>query len=822
MSYSEAYDPLEGIAIVGMAGRFPGARNVDELWRNLLARPRNASRTSRPTSSSPRTPKTWRSRQIHPTCARAVFSRTSTCSTRASSASIRKEAEVLDPQQRLFLEAAWEALEHAGYDPQDVRRGPIGVFAGATQQQLLPAEPAVAARRHRHRRLLTTQMAQRERLRGHARRVQVRPERPGAQHPDGVLDVPGRGMHCRAEPAVATSATWRWPAASRSQLPQKRGYLYAGRLDPLARRALPRFDRDAGGTVFSNGLGVVVLRRLRDALEDGDTIYAVIKGAALNNDGSSKVSFTAPSVDGHAQVIAMAQALAGIDPQTISYIEAHGTGTSLGDPIEIAGLTQAFRAGGATGNGFCAHRFGEDQYRPSRRGGRRRRAHQGSAGAAPQDPAGEPATSPSPNPKLDIAEHAVLRQRNAARMACGTPRRAAPASVRSAWAARTRMWFSRKHRRSNRSMRCRVPSSCCCFRRAMPDALERAAARLRDHLVENEQADLADMRLHAADRTARFRSPPLAHVPQPRRCHRTADARRSEARSRFQRRCQPRARRIHVSRARARSTSTWGARSTNRRSRFRYEIDACAAVLLPFLGVDLRAVLYPDGRSQRGSAGADSPRRPSPSRRCSPSNTRLRRCGCPGESKPTALIGHSVGEYVAACSAARSRAMPHLPLLAQRARADAGDALRCDARSARFGDANPPRSGTAHVDRRTECAESDRHLGRSRGHRAARRQRSRQRASQAAVLPTSHAFHSPMMEPVVERFTAIVRQEPRRASRQRFLGVRVSPADSSPMTKPPTLPTGPASCASLSGFMDGIGELIDISSRCSKSDPVRR
>ena len=104
----------------------------------------------------------------------------------------------------------------------------------------------------------------------------------------------------------------------------------------------------------SNGLGIVVLRRLRDAIEDGDTIYAVIKGAALNNDGSTKVGFTAPSVDGHAQVISMAQMLGGIDPATISYIEAHGTGTALGDPIEIAGLTQAFRAGGADENGFCA------------------------------------------------------------------------------------------------------------------------------------------------------------------------------------------------------------------------------------------------------------------------------------------------------------------------------------------------------------------------------------------------------------------------------------------------------------------------------------
>src|SRR4030095_16376597 len=101
----------------------------------------------------------------------------------------------------------------------------------------------------------------------------------------------------------------------------------------------------AAGPVFRNCCGVVVLKRLADAVADGDQIYAVIKGAALNNDGSGKVSFTAPSVNGHAEVIALAHALAGIEPRTIGYVEAHGTATPLGDPIELAGLTQAFRAG---------------------------------------------------------------------------------------------------------------------------------------------------------------------------------------------------------------------------------------------------------------------------------------------------------------------------------------------------------------------------------------------------------------------------------------------------------------------------------------------
>src|SRR5205823_3481878 len=113
------------------------------------------------------------------------------------------------------------------------------------------------------------------------------------------------------------------------------------------------FDANAAGTVSGDGVGIVVLKRLSDALADGDCIRAVIKGCAINNDGALKIGYTAPSVDGQAEVIAMAQANAGVEPDTISCIEAHGTATPLGDPIEIAGLTRAFRAGTAA-KGFCA------------------------------------------------------------------------------------------------------------------------------------------------------------------------------------------------------------------------------------------------------------------------------------------------------------------------------------------------------------------------------------------------------------------------------------------------------------------------------------
>ena len=131
--------------------------------------------------------------------------------------------------------------------------------------------------------------------------------------------------------------------------PQKRGSYYqdGGMVSPDGH--CRTFDADAQGTVFGSGVGVVLLKRWRMRSRDGDQIYAVIRGFAANNDGSAKVGYTAPSVEGQARVIALAQAAAGVEPETIGYIEAHGTGTPLGDPIELAALTQAFRGAAAAG-----------------------------------------------------------------------------------------------------------------------------------------------------------------------------------------------------------------------------------------------------------------------------------------------------------------------------------------------------------------------------------------------------------------------------------------------------------------------------------------
>jgi acyl transferase domain-containing protein len=351
MSYSQNYDPNDGIAIIGMAGRFPGARTPGELWRNLLEARETISHFDVGALEQADAEEMAARSDPAYVAARGVVEDVDKFDA-AFFGITPREAEVIDPQQRLFLEAAWEALEDAGHDPQSFS-GSIGVFAGASNNTYF-------ARNLLNRKDVTDLVGWLSTMMGNekdylATRVAYK------------LDLRGPALNivtaCSTSlVAVATAvqslSTWQCDMALAGgvsiTLPQKRGYLSQEGAITSPDGHCRAFDANAEGTVFSNGLGIVVLRRLSDAVAANDRIYAVIKGAALNNDGSAKVSFTAPSVEGHAQVIATAQALAGIDPDTISYIEAHGTGTSLGDPIEIAGLTQAFRAGGAGGNGHCA------------------------------------------------------------------------------------------------------------------------------------------------------------------------------------------------------------------------------------------------------------------------------------------------------------------------------------------------------------------------------------------------------------------------------------------------------------------------------------
>src|SRR5277367_1610837 len=347
------YNPTGAIAVIGLAGRWPGARDPGEFWRNLVAGVESISRL-RDHELEAGDAALW----AHPDFvkARAVLADADLFDAEFWGM-YPKEAEITDPQHRVFMECAWEALEDAGYDSPSYA-GSIGVYAGCsmntyfvrnlcsdrefvdefTRTYQVGSYPALVGN---HIDFLATRIAYKLNLRGPAITVQS-----GCS-----TSLVAIVQACQS--LLAYQADMMLAGGVSISFPQKRGYLYQpdGMVSPDGH--CRTFDEKAQGTVFGSGSAVVLLKRLEDALADGDHIYAVARGFALNNDGSAKVGFAAPGVEGQSEVIAMAQAMAGVSPASIQYLEAHGTATPLGDPIEIAAATRAFRAG-TQAKQFCA------------------------------------------------------------------------------------------------------------------------------------------------------------------------------------------------------------------------------------------------------------------------------------------------------------------------------------------------------------------------------------------------------------------------------------------------------------------------------------
>ncbi|HEY3787706.1 MAG TPA: polyketide synthase, partial [Urbifossiella sp.] len=349
-----AIQPLESVAIVGLGGRFPGARNPAELWRNLCAGVESihtftddellASGIDPALIADPNYVR-----------ARSVLDDSDLFDAGFFGITPR-DAELTDPQHRVFLECAWHAFEDAGLDPSRFR-GSVGVFAGASMPTYLLAnigsDPATLARfvqefqadgyallTGNDKDYLATKLSYKLDLRGPSITLQTACSTSLVAVCQAVSAL--LTYQCDAALAGAVSITF----------PQARGHFYQEGAIASGDGHCRPFDAAATGTVFGSGCALVVLKRLSDAIAEGDRIYAVIKGAAVNNDGAGKVSYTAPGVDGQAEAIALAHALAGVTADTIGYVEAHGTATPLGDPIEVAALTQAFRAT-TDRNGFC-------------------------------------------------------------------------------------------------------------------------------------------------------------------------------------------------------------------------------------------------------------------------------------------------------------------------------------------------------------------------------------------------------------------------------------------------------------------------------------
>jgi len=348
-----------GIAVIGMACRFPGANSIAEFWQNLCDGVESISWFSdEEILASGVDP----SLLHHPDYVKAspILSDVAGFDADFFGYSTR-EAELMDPQQRLMLECAWESLEDAGYNPLTYS-GAIGLYAGASMNTYLLNQ--VYPNRHQFddqdnlqvitlgsmgglqltigndKDYLTTRVSYKLNLTGPSVNVQT------------ACSTSLVAIHLAAQSLLNGECDMALAGGVSVHTPQKVGHLYQAGMILSPDGHCRAFDAQAQGTIFGSGVGIVVLKRLAEAIEDGDFIYAVIKGSAVGNDGSTKVGYLAPRAEGQATVAATALSVAGIDPATISYVEAHGTGTELGDPIEIAGLTQAFQT--ETQQQFCA------------------------------------------------------------------------------------------------------------------------------------------------------------------------------------------------------------------------------------------------------------------------------------------------------------------------------------------------------------------------------------------------------------------------------------------------------------------------------------
>jgi acyl transferase domain-containing protein/acyl carrier protein len=333
-------DHREGldIAVIGLVGRFPGADNLDEFWRNLRDGVESITFfTDEELKDFGVSPAAYRA----PNFVKAgPVLRGIGAFDAAFFGFSPREAELLDPQHRIFLECAWEALEHAGYDPGRYE-GLIGVYGGMSLSTYLlynllgsrhAAEDIFQMMIGNDKDFLNSRVSYELNLKGPSLDVQT------------GCSTSLVAIHLACQSLLSYQCDMALAGGVSVQVPQRTGYFYqeGGLNSPDGHcRA---FDARAQGTLFGNGVGIVVLKRLGEALADGDCIHAVIKGSAVNNDGSAKIGYTAPGVDGQAEVIATAQAIAGVDPESVSYIEAHGTGTALGDPVEMMALAKAFRA----------------------------------------------------------------------------------------------------------------------------------------------------------------------------------------------------------------------------------------------------------------------------------------------------------------------------------------------------------------------------------------------------------------------------------------------------------------------------------------------
>lgn len=735
-------DGATGIALIGMSGRYPGARNLREFWHNLCAGVESISFFSEPElRAAGVSPAALASGHYVP--ARGVLDDIEWFDAGFFGYAPR-EAELMDPQHRIFLECAWEALEDAGYDPgRDP--GLTGVYAGAglntyllnnlsPQRELLEAVGFYQVLIGNDKDYLATRVSYKLNLKGPSMTVQTACSTSLVavyQACQGLLTY-------QCDMALAGGvAIW---------VPHRVGYLHTqgGILSPDGHcRA---FDAAAQGTVVGNGVGIVVLKRLDDALADGDHIYAVIQGIACNNDGADKIGFTAPGVAGQARVIREALALANVDPATISYVEAHGTGTPLGDPIEMAALAQVFRTPGEP-RGTCA--IGSVKSNIGHTD-----AAAGVAGLIKTALALQHRQIPpslhltAVNPKIDLAHSPFTVQQTLTPWTSnGTPRRA---GVSSFGLGGTNVHAVLEEAPPRRPASPGRPWQLLLLSARSQAGVHAAAQRLAEHLQQQPDTDLADVAYTLAVGRRTF-AQRMAVV-----CQAPGDAMAALAES---------SPRLYDGTARSVvfMFSGQGAQHIDMGCAlyaaepiFRQQVDRCAEQLVPLLGLDLREVLFPSDEQTATMAqllGETWITQPA----LFTIEYALAQLWLAWGIRPAALIGHSIGEYVAACLAGVMDLADALRLVASRGQlmqqAAPGAMLAVMQPAAEVTALLPDQLSIAAINGPALCVVSGPLAGIE-----ALEQVLVARAIECRRLQTSHAFHSAMMDPAAASLRTVASQ----------------------------------------------------------------
>ncbi|HYC90500.1 MAG TPA: type I polyketide synthase, partial [Thermoanaerobaculia bacterium] len=741
---TEHHDQIEeAVAIIGLAARMPGARNAEEYWNNLTNGVESITFFSDEElaamgvpAATLKDPNYVKGRGILPIPAEDFDA--------AFFGYNPREAEIIDPQQRWFLETAWEALENAGYSP-DTYKGRIGTFAGAGGSQYLynlQNNPDVGKFANRlslatsnEKDYVATRVSYKMNLRGPSLTVQTACSTSLVATTLACTSL----LNYQSDMAIAGGVSIR--------VPQGGGYMYqeGGIMSPDGH--CRTFDAKAQGTTFSAGVGAVVLKRLSDAVADGDHIYAVIRGAAINNDGNAKAGYTAPGVDGQAEVAAEALALAGIEPETVQYIETHGTATNIGDPIEIAALTRAYAAG-TTKKGFCAVGSVKSNIGHTD-------AAAGVAGliktvlALKNQKLVPSLFFETPNPHIDFENspfyvNTELRdwKRN------GTPRRAA---VSSFGIGGTNAHVVLEEAPESEASGPSRDRQLILLSARTETALDTLTANLADWLKKNEQANFADVAFTLkAGRRAQTHRRLLV-------CRDAADAIAAlEARD---------PKRIASARADAQHRSPaflfpgqgaqYGGMAKglyDSEPLFREIVDRCAEVLQPHLGLDIRTVLFDEqnGDEQLKQTWLTQPA-------LFVTEYALARLWMQWGVVPEAMIGHSIGEYTAACLSGVLSLDDALALVAARGgliqKLPAGSMMAVPVDESQLLPLLPDDVSLAAVNAPGLCVVSgtDEAITRFEATLAAQKLSGRR-------LHTSHAFHSMMMEPILDAFRAVLRK----------------------------------------------------------------